>query len=236
MKKCLTFISLLFIIIPSLLAQDLTITTIEDSFRGVKFPSIDVSEPNRVETRRIKPSEIEVEHFNSLPHFFSPSYGSLEKRVEPTIPQDDEYEEFIQNGINSDNLEKYLSGDFEGNGGHPALGRIHQYKKDIYKILKVTDDDHGKFEVYSNIKNSIRIICSPVPLRANGSFVIAKNFPHSISPTIYFDCDQFMNFEADDQRLLVFHEILPLIGLLDRDYELSNYLIDLSLKFLPAVL
>lgn len=229
-------IILLFICMPSLFAQDLTVTTIERTFGGVKFPSLDASEPRPVETRRIKPSQVEIEHFGSLPLFFSPSYGSLEKRVEPTIPQDENYEEFIDKGINSENLEKYLSGDFEGNGGHPALARIHQYKKDIYKILKVTDDDHGKFEVYSLVKDTIRIICSPVPLRANGSFVIAKNFPHSISPTIYFDCDQFMNFEAEDQRLLVFHEILPLIGLLDTDYELSNYLIDLSLKFLPAVL
>lgn len=233
MRKKFSIIVFLAFIISSLQAQ----TTNSNSFEGIHFPKYDDVVPNKVKSKRIKPTEIETEYYGNLPLFFNPSFGStVVKKKEPTIPTDESYEDFIEKGLNSENLNKYLSGDFEGNGGHPALARISQYQKEISKILQVTDEEHGKSELYNQIKPSIRIMCSPVPLRANGSFVVAKNFPHPQSPTIYFDCDQFMNFEAGDQRLLVFHEVLPIIGLLDTDYELSSYLVDLALKILPAVL
>ncbi len=180
--------------------------------------------PTIVKTEPFKPSEIEIEFYGSLSQQFTPPNG-ITLRGEP-LEENGEYEKFITEGLEYQNLEKYLGGDFEGNGGHPALSKIQLLQEDFEQVLENEIDYSKSFALYKHIKKRIKIICSPIPLKSNGGFVLAKNFPHKISPTIYFDCHQFMNFDLEDQRLLVFHEILPLLGVQDVDYKHSLYLID----------
>ncbi|MEC7277176.1 MAG: hypothetical protein VXV96_12730 [Bdellovibrionota bacterium] len=180
--------------------------------------------PRPVKTIVIPSTEIETEFYTSYQRFFNPDNITQNDGIH----KGEDYDRFLEEGLNHDNIEKYLSGDFEGNGGHPALAIIKDMKEQMEEALKVTDE--VAYEKFLLTKNRIKVICSPVPLRSHGGFVIAKNFPHPINPTVYFDCERFMHFEADDQRLLVYHEILPILGVYDLHYKNSKKLVEASIN------
>jgi hypothetical protein len=118
-------------------------------------------------------------------------------------------------------------------GGSDINQQIHSVAQDLAEQIEAVPQFLLPEKNLSNrirgVMMKLKITVSEQPLYWEGSEVLAVNFPNeepkrlSISKSVWKQTIWKSRFEIDS---IILHEILPLIGVIDRDYVVSNDIMD----------
>lgn len=119
----------------------------------------------------------------------------------------------------------------ESYGGDAVISEFKYFANDIFYHTQFGEHKIVDFNLINKTISNVDVVCS-TDLSLGGEKKHAISYPNLKPQKIELDCGSWRDqLTVKQKKLLVVHEILPLVGVLDQDYKKSNAIFSSYLNY-----